>query len=120
MHNGELALGCREKGDGHSQDHSMSLSIRSRAPVVRTEDGSGGREDAEKCQFQDESTWAGYEFAMPSQLTATGIRLEDLSSSPWGGRRKEAVVLVTASLINKQPIPPLLLCPPARSHQEFL
>ena len=38
---------------------------------------------------------AGHESAMPSQLTATGLRLEDASSSPWGGKSKATVTLVT-------------------------
>ena len=95
MHNGEWALGYRDKGDGHRQDH------RSKARAVRAEHGSGGGEAVKSGQFQEQARGvvAGYESAVPSQLTTTGLRLEDASSSPWGGRSKATLTLVMAFLI---------------------
>lgn len=45
------------------------------------------------------SKHVGDEAAVPSQLTTTGLRLEDASSSPWGGRSKATFTLVMAFLI---------------------
>lgn len=117
MHNGEWALGCRDKGDGHRQDH------RSKAPAVGTECGRGGGEDAKTGQFAEaagkmrrpvnfrsEQVWVllGDESAVPSQLTTTGLRLEDASSSPWGGRSKgnSHTGHGFPDLLTKQPILP--------------
>lgn len=97
----EWDLGHREKGDLHSQDHSVCLSITGRATAVRREHGSECGEDSELCKFQDERTGGGDGGAgvCDAFLTTTGIVLEDLSSSQRGGRKKERVVLVTDSLI---------------------
>ena len=91
MHNGEWALdaGTKEMGTGKTTE------------VRHQQWEQNAAEAAGKMQrpVNFRSKHVGDEAAVPSQLTTTGLRLEDASSSPWGGRSKATVTLVMAFLI---------------------
>lgn len=92
MESGPWDAGTKEMGTGKTTEASHQQW------------GQNAAEAAGKMQrpvnFRSEHMWVlpGDESAVPSQLT-TGLRLEDASSSPWGGRSKATVTLVMAFLI---------------------
>ena len=66
------------------------------------------------------SKHVGDEAAVPSQLTTTGLRLEDASSSPWGGEVKQHSHWSWLSwLINKTTYSAIRLCVPDHTRRSY-